>query len=80
MTTGWQPIETVPKDRQVDLWYDEVGRRGPAVWHPADDFYIGGGWVFYSNEREGVLVSEPNYKPTHWMEWVGMPARKVSRG
>jgi hypothetical protein len=28
----WQPIETAPKDRIIDLWCPEGGRYPDAVW------------------------------------------------
>ena len=69
----WHPIDTAPADHQIDLWYPAFGRRGPCVWHPADDFYLRATWVWFSNERSGVLVSEPDLEPTHWMECPGRP-------
>ena len=36
---GWQPIETLPKDRTVDLWVgnDPSLRSTPTHWRPIPD-------------------------------------------
>lgn len=71
--SGWQLIETAPKDRRVDLWAKR--------WRSqADDFVFerfpdcrwdGGDRM--CNRSAGWSGIPKEYCPTHWMEIPGAP-------
>ena len=63
----WQPIDTAPKDRRVDLWginhlrHDKAGERICNVSF---------GWVrdWLGNERQDWQHGRgDDFEPTHWM-------------
>jgi hypothetical protein len=66
---SWQPIETAPKDRKIQLWVPALGIFVDGPWRGGWS-YMASQWVLDTPFREpdgrGVSVSEiPN--PTHWM-------------
>ena len=63
---GWQPIETAPKDRVIDLWSVEGGRYPDAVWGVCGDTE---GWTDANDHGslEGGAF-------THWRDRPAPPA------
>ena len=70
-TRGWQPIETAPRDRAIDLWAEDKGLMMPPRRFP--DCY----WDQEYREVRGILTrANGPWKcihggvpdnPTHWM-------------
>lgn len=74
MTNGWMPIETAPRDREIDLWMSvgvriadcRWGRPSHANWgdrHGADQ-NLPAQWI----SRSGAALDRRNGLPTHWRE------------
>lgn len=62
----WQPIETAPKDRPIDLWVTEAPdyrahRVTDVIWDFADDNWRPAGEPFHFGQYLFPKV------PTHWM-------------
>lgn len=70
--TGWQPIETAPKDRCILLWNSRLGAiRGD--WRT--DKYSKKPRPYWSHDLErvfGVLHARA-HQPTHWMPLPAAP-------
>lgn len=61
--TGWQPIETVPRDAtMVDLWSQSWGRLTNCRWDE-------GKWW-----RDRIGYEEYEFDPTHWRPLPNPPA------
>ena len=78
MTTGWQDMETVPKDGPVEtllLWVPELhGTGGPVLAHWAygggeEQPRFGPAWFWWSGYSFVELVQ----KPSHWMRLPDCP-------
>jgi hypothetical protein len=77
--TGWQPIETAPKDGTRLLfwdgrlkmaisgcWHDEPTRDDPGGYDP--------GWAWWSADEDLIMWdSGPDDAPTHWMSLPAPP-------
>jgi hypothetical protein len=66
--TAWRPIDTVPKDHEVDLWCRNIAdgseSRFPSMWINDE-----GKWEDWHS-----YVLEPKWLPTHWMEPPSPPS------
>ena len=64
----WRSIRSVPKDRDVDLWFSEpgIGYRPNSRWSPQMGRFTWHGSV--PGDGEWCICSMPNVKPTHWAE------------
>lgn len=76
--SGWQPIETAPKDGTgVDLWVSPIGWRCPdARWSKSHRIPGSWGWIHDndSNDPGAPVVEareESTLKVTHWMRVEG---------
>lgn len=70
--TGWQPIETAPKDEDVLLFSDDDGVRS-GYWYdlePESQFW-------YAVETQGITGGR--MKATHWMPLPNPPALPTPR-
>ena len=57
-STGWQPIETAPKDgTQIDLWHKKYGRITNCMFDDGD-WFENDGWGFAVEQARLI---------THWM-------------
>ena len=76
--SGWQPIETAPKDRVIDLLFNGV-RYADCEW---DEVYARlpeqfSGWAHhYAEMEDSTYPLRAGFEPTHWMD---RPARPFSR-
>ena len=64
----WQPIETAPKRRVIDLWSQEGGRYPDAVWGVCGDTE---GWTDANDHR-----SLKGGAFTHWRDRPAPPGTK----
>ena len=77
---GWQPIETGPKDREIDLWWPPIfstdgdGKAMPGRFR--DDRYAAKPKPYWTraDERLCGLVAVRKNQPTHWRERPAGPA------
>jgi hypothetical protein len=74
---AWQPIETVPKDRLIDIWTDGWGAEPHRV---ADCYYdqICGEWR--TSRPSGQLLCVKERHVTHWMDCPSSPVSRPDRG
>lgn len=79
----WQPIETAPKDREIDVWAvttDDFGRlvnacrHADVLWCETED---GEGWHYPHAVWDRILIdsswSGGNIVVTHWMPTPAPP-------
>lgn len=80
MLTGWQPIETAPKDGTeillgVDIATVWIVRNGRWVdaddWVPPAEDGISGWWCYTNSVTQELL--EGIYEPTHWCPMESPP-------
>lgn len=68
--SGWQPMETAPKDRPVDLWLIPTkswAAESGAKAHRAEDYRWSEQWAGWIS-GSGVPFASGLYKATQWME------------
>ena len=65
LAAGWQPIESVPKDREVLVF---TRPWGPIIAVLSEEF---GEWL--SRMQVPVSIKDDNELPTHWQELPSAP-------
>jgi hypothetical protein len=72
--SGWQPIETAPKDgRKIDVWFRPTGT-GPGIrgcdifWSKFNDY-----WSIYEIKTDEVIKVAGMICATHWRELPAEP-------
>jgi hypothetical protein len=68
----WQPIETAPKDKIIDLWTEPYGRVADAQWAAQKGCWVDWGMADF----DGVGYRRVEGRVTHWMP---LPAGPVPR-
>lgn len=68
--SGWQPIETAPRDGTWVILHTAAGGVQPGYWGPTY-FGYNPAWVQYAHRSEAEeIIGEP----THWMPLPAPPA------
>ena len=68
--SGWQPIETAPRDGTNVLLVNRKGNMATGLWMSGP---IGTGWVLRGGSAPNVFFNE-HHGPTHWMPLPAPPA------
>lgn len=74
--TGWQPIETAPKNEageflgpDILIYYTVNGLPWPAYWGPSADSRVDGAWISHDDDCREFSTEHV----THWMPLPAAP-------
>lgn len=76
MAAEWQPIETAPKDRRVELWIPNTWTKGdgrPSHGRWDDDRYARRPRPFWNYDLFHRISDMRDEPPTHWREPAAAP-------
>ena len=83
-STGWQPIETAPRDGTwILLWDDHLGLAVSGCWYDypgintPDDYEAP--WSFWTADNDLIsfwVGGDDYYSPTHWMPLPPAPTQR----
>lgn len=73
MTTGWQPIETAPKDGTFVLLFSPDAEPRPFIgqWREGDDGFPGDGGAWWPDHEAPFPIDA---YPSHWQYLPFIPA------
>ena len=64
----WRSIRSAPKDRNIDIWFSQVGigYRPNCRWSTSHKAFVWHGSI--PNDGEWCICSMANIRPSHWTE------------